>query len=97
MGGEHDSSAFRDLSGVIDEDGSSFGQGLDDVAIVHDLLADVDRCTIMLERAFDGDDGPVDTGTVAARRGQQHSLVSIDRSADLAWCQTPARNGRGRY
>ena len=97
MGGEHDPSTFRDFSGVIDEDGPAFGQGLDDVSIVHDLLADIDRCAVVLEGTLDGDDGSVDAGTVAARRGQQYSLVSIDRSADLAWCQTPARNGRGRY
>lgn len=97
MSGEHDSSTFWDLIGVSDEDGSAFGQGLDDVSIVHDLLADIDRCAVVLEGTLDGDDGPVDAGTVAARRGQQHPLVSIDRSADLARCQTPARNGRGRY
>ena len=97
MGREHDPSTFRDFSGVIDEDGPAFGQGLDDMPVVHDLLADIDRCAEVLKGAFDGDHGTIYAGTVAARCGQQHPLVSIDRSADLARCQTPARNGRGRY
>ena len=47
---------------------------LDDVLVVHDLLAHVDRRAVELERALDGLDGPVDAGAVAARRGEQELL-----------------------
>ena len=44
----------------------------DDVQVVHDLLADVDRGPVQLERLLDRLDGPVDPGAVAARPGEQH-------------------------
>jgi hypothetical protein len=43
---------------------------------VHDLLADVDRRAVLLERLLDGLDGPVDACAVPARRGQQDALRS---------------------
>jgi hypothetical protein len=46
-------------------------EGLDDVAVVHDLLADVDRRAVQLQRLLDRHDGPVHTGAVATRRGEQ--------------------------
>jgi hypothetical protein len=72
--GEHDQRALRHLVRLVDEDGAAFGQGFDDVLVVHDLLAHVDRCAVGLERLLDGHHGPVDTGAVAARLGQQNSL-----------------------
>ena len=44
----------------------------DDVLVVHDLLAHVDRRPVQLQGLLDGDDGPVDPGAVAAGRGEQH-------------------------
>ena len=43
--------------------------------VVHDLLADVDRRAVEVQRLLDGDHGPVDPGAVAARRGQQHGAL----------------------
>ena len=57
-------------------------QRLDDVPVVHDLLAHVDRGAVALQRLLDGLHRPVDAGAVAARFGQQHPLsaVLIDRT-----------------
>ena len=47
----------------------------DDVLVVHDLLADVDRGAVQVERLLHGDHGAVDAGAVAARGGQQHGAA----------------------
>ncbi len=44
-------------------------------AVVHDLVADVHRRAVLLQRPLDGLDGAVDTGAVSARLGQQHPLA----------------------
>ena len=47
-------------------------QRVHDIAIVHDLVPDIDRCAILLERAFHDLDGAVHTGAKTAwRRDQQ--------------------------
>jgi hypothetical protein len=74
--GEHHERTLRHLVRLVDEDRATFGQRLHDVHVVDDLLADVDRRAVLLERLLDGLDGPVDTRAVAARRGQQDTLGS---------------------
>ena len=74
VGGEDDDRAFRHVVGVVDEDRATLGEGLHDVHVVHDLLADVDGGAVLLERALDGLDGPVDACAVAAGLGHQDSL-----------------------
>ncbi len=51
----------------VDEDCALLGQVGDDVAVVDDLLANVDRCAKGLEGDPDDIDGPDDTRTKAAR------------------------------
>src|SRR5205814_720724 len=48
-------------------------QPLDDVPIVHDLMAHIDRRAVFLERPLDDLDGSFDAGTEATRLGQHHS------------------------
>ena len=43
MGGEDDGGALGHLVGLVDEDGAAPLEGVDDVLVVHDLLAHVDR------------------------------------------------------
>ena len=76
--GEDDHRALGDLGLLVDEDRSALGQLLDHVLVVDDLLADVDRRTVDLERMLDGLDGAVDAGAVAARRCQQDLLRPRD-------------------
>src|SRR3546814_20086665 len=58
-------------SDLVDEHGALGLQRLHDVAVVHDLMADIDRGAIGLDRLRDDLDGPVDAGAEAARRGEQ--------------------------
>ncbi len=71
VGGEDDHLALRDLGLLLDEDRAPRGELLDHVLVVDDLLADVDRRPVQLERALDRLDGAVDPGAVAAGRGEQ--------------------------
>ena len=72
--GEDDDRARGHLVGVVDEDRAALGEGLHHVHVVHDLLADVDGGPVLLQRALDGLDGPVDACAVAAGLGHQDSL-----------------------
>ena len=54
-------------------------EGGDDVDVVHDLLAHVDGCAVVLEGLLDGDHRPVDARAVAARGRQQHPFRPVDR------------------
>src|SRR5699024_988066 len=95
MGGEHDARALRYLDGLVDEDSTAFGQGVDDMPVVHDLLAHIDRGAIVFDGAFDGDHRAIDSCAVAARRGQQNSLPGPVRDPDLIRSPALARNHRG--
>ena len=68
--------ALRHLVGLVDEDRARLGQRLHDVHVVHDLVADVDRGTVLLQRALDGLHRAVDSGAVSARLGKQHPLAA---------------------
>ena len=59
---------------LVDEDRAALAQLLDDVLVVDDLLAHVDRRAVELERALDGLHGAVDARAVAARGGEQQLL-----------------------
>ena len=59
---------------LTDEDRPARSQGVDHVAVVHDLLAHVDRGAVELERLLDGDDGAVDARAVSARGGKEDPL-----------------------
>src|SRR4029453_16322364 len=76
---EHEVRALGHLVDLLDEDRALLLELGDDVDVVHDLLAHVDRCAVVLERLLDRDHGPVDAGAVSARRREQHPLVSRDR------------------
>ena len=75
VGGEDGDRALGDrVVELLDEDRAALAQLLDDVLVVHDLLAHVDRRAVELERALDGLHGAVDAGAVAARGGEQELL-----------------------
>ena len=75
MRGEHHDRALGYLVGLVDEDRAGVGQRLDHVPVVHDLVADVHRRAVLLERPLDGLDRAVDARAVPARLGQQHPLA----------------------
>ncbi len=70
MGGEDNEPSRRHLFLALDEDRAALLEVADDVRVVDDLLADVDRGAMELECLFDGLDCPLDTGAIASGRGE---------------------------
>ena len=52
---------------LVDEDRAFGAQIVDDIGVVHDLMAHVDRRAVHCERALDDLDRPIDAGTETAR------------------------------
>ena len=78
VGGEDRDRALGDrVVELVDEDRAALAQRLDDVLVVDDLLAHVDRRAVQVERALDGLDRAVDARAVAARRREQELLGSV--------------------
>jgi hypothetical protein len=61
-----------DFVEFLDEHGPLLPQALDHVAVVDDLVADIDRLAVHGERPFNRVDRAHHTGAEAARRAQQH-------------------------
>ena len=81
MGGEdHRRLGVRNLGEFLDEDRALGLEALDHVAVVHDLVADVDRRAIALERLLDRIDGPHHAGAEPARRAEQHLELRLLRN-----------------
>ena len=70
MGGEHHRCVgiVGDFGQFLDEDRALGLQAVDHVAVMHDLVADIDRGAIDGERPLDGIDGPHHPGAEAAGR-----------------------------
>ena len=71
VGGEDHRHAVGHLVELVDEDRALRLQPVDDELVVDDLVADIDRRAVALERQLDDPDGAVDPGAEAARRGDQ--------------------------
>jgi hypothetical protein len=71
VGREDEQGAGRRLVLALDEHGATLFELSDDVCVVDDLAADVDRCPVELEGALDGLDGSLDASAVPARRGEK--------------------------
>ena len=68
MGGEdHGGVGVGDFVEFLDKDGAFGLQGLDHIAVMDDLVADIDRRPIQGERPLDRIDGPHHPGAEAAR------------------------------
>ena len=59
--------ARRDLGQLLDEDRALGLEAIDHELVVHDLVPDVDRRAVFLERALDDFDGAHDAGAESAR------------------------------
>ena len=75
VGGEHQQRALGHLVGLVDEDRAALLERLDDVPVVDDLLAHVDRRAVLLQGLLDRLDGAVDARAVAAGLGQQDAFA----------------------
>src|SRR6201999_3500289 len=69
--------------------------GLDDVLVVHDLLAHVDRRTVLLQGLLDGDDCAVHTSAVATGGGEQDPAGCLSGHAPIVRAR-PAGAGSAR-
>ena len=75
MGGKHHRCAgiVGNFGQFLDEDRALGLQAVHDIAVMHDLVADIDGGAIDRERALDGVDGPYHAGTEAAG-GTKHDF-----------------------
>ncbi len=73
VGAEHGAGARRDLIQLVDEDGPARAQVFHHMAVVHDLVTDVDRRAIFLQCPLDNLNRPLDTGAEAARLSQDNA------------------------
>src|SRR5450631_2443302 len=67
MGTKNRARASGNLIQALDEPCSLRLEGLDNIAVVDNLMADIDGRPIFFERAFDDFDRPDDAGTKSAR------------------------------
>ena len=74
VGGEDDDLPLGHLALLLDEDRAALGELLDHVLVVDDLLADVDRRAVQLQRPLDRLHRAIDAGAVAARGCQEDPL-----------------------
>ena len=72
MRGEDDQGPFGHVLLAVDENRPSRFEIADDMDVVDDLVADVDRRTVGLEQALDDLDGTIDAGAERSRRREQH-------------------------
>ena len=70
VGREDERGAGRDLFLAVDEDGAPFLELVDDVGVVDDLLAHVNRGPVEVERLLDRVHGALHSGAISARRGK---------------------------
>src|SRR5690606_13170153 len=74
--GKDHQGALGHFAEFFDEDRTALLELFHDVLVVHDLLADVHRRTVMLESLLYGDDGSIDARAVTSRRRQQDTTLS---------------------
>ena len=78
----------RDFAEFLDEDGTELLKPLDHVAVVDDLVADIDRRAVFLERQHDDLDRAVDARAEAARLaepdGQRRFGRAVEHGAEMA-------------
>ncbi len=70
MRGEDDRGPRGNLVQLLDEDRTLGTQVVDDIAVVHDLVAHVDRGAVLRERLLDDGDRAIDAGAEAAGTGE---------------------------
>ena len=70
----------RDFAQFLDEDCAKALQTFDHITVVDDLVADIDRGAVLLQRQHDDLDRPIDTGAKTAR------LAKPDRQLRFRGC-----------
>ena len=97
MGREHDRGVgiVGNFGEFLDEDRALGLQTVDHVAVMHDLVADIDGGAIDGERPFDGIDGPHDPGAEATGRTKHDSEVWLGWHQGYLGTESPLAGGQG--
>jgi hypothetical protein len=74
----------RNVGKGFDEDRAAGFEPVDDVAVVHDFVADINRGAETLQCLFDDRDRPVDTGTEATWIGKERNGGSMGRCSHVS-------------
>ncbi len=74
VGRQHDSLAGRNVLLALDEDRAPLLEIPDDVDVVDDLLAHVNRRAVQVEGLLDRFDGALDPGAITAGRGKKDTF-----------------------
>src|SRR5690606_9855167 len=88
---------------ILDEDSAPRSQALDNVAVMHDLVAHVDRRPMPLEHQLDDLDGVRNTSAKPPRIGNEYPLAAlghrVGHAATLprAECGNKTSEGRGAW
>ena len=99
VGGEDADLARRDIVLVLHEDRAHPLEAADDVVVVHDLVADVDRRPVRRQQLLDDLDRPVDTSAERPRGGEQHPpAVAVRAHAETlsSFFSAPRTSARAR-
>ena len=90
----------RHFAQFLNEDRAARLQPLDHIAVMHDLMPDIDRRAMLLQRQHDNLDRPVNAGAKAARAAEadgQRWFGGVSHAAGFGWwargCQASERNG----
>jgi hypothetical protein len=72
VGGKHDECTLGHVGKLLHEDGAALFQVLHDMLVVHDLLANVDGCSVPLECLLHGHDSAIHARAIATRCGKKN-------------------------
>src|SRR5690606_31255574 len=98
MGRKHDGAMamlHRDFTEFLDEDGAPLLQAFNHIAVVHDLVAHIDRSPVLLQRKHNDLDRPTHASTKAPRPTKTYGqlwLVTIQGH----YLKSPVTRGRWR-
>ena len=80
MRGKYQVSTFGGLGGLFHKDDATLGQGFNDEAVVHDLLAHVDGSAVLFQCLFHCLNSAIHAGAVAAGSREEHLLCSFSHA-----------------
>ena len=101
VGCQHHDRVLGDLVDLLDEHRPLGLEVADDVQVVDDLTADIDRRSVERQSALDDLDRAVDTGAERPRRGEEHLVLTTGTCPAFEWPphseQRPERSGTAEH
>jgi len=95
MGSENRHRPSRHLAKLLDEAGALRLQRFDDMAVMNDLMAHIDRCAIFIQRPLNDIDGADNSGAKSAWLGKNdlHSLTPLTNIRQVGSTNTAPMGG----